>query len=165
MWGPGKTPEQIAAILSELATRQHTAMATRIDVECATAVQQLLPEAKYVHDATQAFARVTPQPHRYNPIARTVTYRHADCKVPKERLPGAVAVVAAGTSDLAVVEEVKAVAELMGCYCFKCDNIGLMWATFSRPFSSIIPSSGSPTVVWLGCTACCPNSIACAAQM
>ena len=49
-----------------------------------------------------------------------MTYRDTDCAVPKARLPGTVAVVAAGTSDLAVVEEVKAVAELMGCYCFKC---------------------------------------------
>lgn len=61
-----------------------------------------------------------PPPCRYNPVARTMTYRDTDCAVPKARLPGTVAVVAAGTSDLAVVEEVKAVAELMGCYCFKC---------------------------------------------
>lgn len=104
VWGPGKTPAQIAAILGELATRQHTAMATRIDAECAAAVQQLLPESKY------------------NPVARTLTYRDPACSLPKTRLPGTVAVVAAGTSDLAVVEEVKAVAELMGCYTFKCEH-------------------------------------------
>lgn len=101
VWGPGKTSEHIAAILRELATRQHTAMATRIEPTCAHDVQQLLPDAVY------------------NPVARTLTYRDPGCAVPKARLPGTVAVVAAGTSDLAVVEEVKAVAELMGCYCFK----------------------------------------------
>src|SRR5882724_8210215 len=46
--GQGKTPEQIAAILIELARGGSTVLATRVSPEAAAAVRAVLPEARHL---------------------------------------------------------------------------------------------------------------------
>jgi hypothetical protein len=102
VWAPGKQPEQIAQIMGALAATQHAVLATRVEPETYAAVRRHLPGVEY-HGA-----------------ARTLTLRSEGSDAPRTpRLPGSVAVVTAGTADLAVAEECRVVAEHMGAYVFK----------------------------------------------
>ncbi|MEM1057862.1 MAG: nickel pincer cofactor biosynthesis protein LarB [Verrucomicrobiota bacterium] len=95
VYGPGKTPAQLAAILTELHAREGFALATRVSPE----------QAAFVSDqpaTADAF---------YVAAARVLTLGR---RAPDPPLPGTVAVVAAGTSDLPVAEEARAVLEALG---------------------------------------------------
>jgi NCAIR mutase (PurE)-related protein len=87
----GKTPLQIVSILERLAAHHGNVLATRAWSEVAAAV-----EAAGI-------------PHRYHPDARVIVARPEQV----EEL-GLIAVVAAGTADLAVAEEASVVAEALG---------------------------------------------------
>lgn len=103
----GKTAEQTAAILASLAAAGETpALATRLDAGKAAAVARLLPDG----------AR-----WEYFPVARLG--RLGAPRPPSER--GAVAVVCAGTSDLAVAEEAAITAETFGCRVDRIYDVGV----------------------------------------
>lgn len=91
IFGEGKTAQQVVAIMRELHEKQGFALATRISSEKAKAVLAALPETIY-HD----------------------TARVLQLGEKTERLPGVVAVAAAGTSDLPVAEEARVVLEALG---------------------------------------------------
>ena len=88
---PGKTPEQIVAIVTRLAEHHTNILATRADAGVVAAV---------------AAAEL---PHAYHAAARLLIVR-------PERVEGVglVAVAAAGTADLPVAEEAVLVAEALG---------------------------------------------------
>ena len=94
VYGAGKTPGQIIAILSSLkSNRQLPALVTRIDAEKAAEVAKSLgPEFSYFPDAR---------------LGRLGAARAPDGL-------GSVVVAAAGTSDLPVAEEAALVAETLG---------------------------------------------------
>ena len=95
VWGPGKTPEQIAKIMLALRDRQSAVMATRVDPEVYERIRAIEPSIEY-----DAFARV-----------------HARGRVRRPPTPvvrGILAVLTAGTADLAVAEEAAITARLMG---------------------------------------------------
>jgi hypothetical protein len=103
VYGAGKTAEQIAAALRELARGQGAALATRVDAAKAAAVRALVPEAE-VHE-----------------LARVVTLG-----APTGRPPAApIAIVCAGTSDLPVAEEVALVAEFLGAPTVRISDVGV----------------------------------------
>ncbi|MFQ5521684.1 MAG: 1-(5-phosphoribosyl)-5-amino-4-imidazole-carboxylate carboxylase, partial [Candidatus Methylomirabilia bacterium] len=87
----GKTPEQVAAILSRLAESHDNVMATRASTEIARAVEE---------------ARLS---SLYYPEARIVV---VNPKPPQG--VGLIAVVSAGTSDQPVAEEAAVSAEVLG---------------------------------------------------
>ena len=91
VFGPGKTPEQAAALAVEIAGRSGRALVTRVDAAQAQAILAALPGAE--HD----------------PIARTVV------KAPGagERRTGIV-IVSAGTADQVVAREALATAHFLG---------------------------------------------------
>lgn len=90
----GKTADQVVGIARSIGAGGDTILATRADAEVAAAMCDAFPDA------------------RYNAIARTVVVTgHA----PPASLPGRVAVVSAGTSDLPVAEEARETAEALGC--------------------------------------------------
>ena len=89
---PGKTTGQICGIFDRLAKAGGNVLATRATPEVFKAVAAEHPAAEY-HEA-----------------ARAVTLRQGEQGEPS----GHVAVVAAGTSDLAVAEEARVTAEIMG---------------------------------------------------
>ncbi len=103
VYGASKTPEQIAAAMRELARVAGGAIATRVDAEKAAAVRALLPEV-VVH----ALARVL--------IVGTPPARPAAASI---------AVVCAGTSDLAVAEEAALVAEFLGAPVMRIHDVGV----------------------------------------
>ena len=88
---PGKTTEQVCEIFSRLAGTAEAVLATRADEAMFEAVAKGFPEAKY------------------EPLARAITLRKGPARQPM----GHVAIVAAGTSDLAVAEEARVTAEIM----------------------------------------------------
>ncbi len=87
----GKSPDQVAAIFTRCAASGVNVMATRATPVVFAAVRRSHPQAVF-HEA-----------------ARMITLRQR----PAEPAEGTVAVVAAGTSDLAVAEEARVTLELM----------------------------------------------------
>ncbi|PYO21706.1 MAG: 1-(5-phosphoribosyl)-5-amino-4-imidazole-carboxylate carboxylase, partial [Candidatus Rokuibacteriota bacterium] len=88
---PGKTPEQVVAILARLAHHHTNVIATRVGGDVATAV---------------AAAGL---PHAYHADARLVIVRPE-----RGEGVGLIVVAAAGTADLPVAEEAALVAETLG---------------------------------------------------
>ena len=99
----GKTPEQVAAIVRSLAGAGGQTLVTRADERHADAVRAACPDATW-----RAEAR-----------AVVVSRR------PPERVPGTVAVLSAGTSDLPVAEEAALTAELMGVTVRRLFDVGV----------------------------------------
>lgn len=103
VYGASKTPEQIAGAMRELARTAGCAIATRVDADKARLLMQLVPEAT-IHD----LARVA--------MIGRPTGRPAAAKI---------AVVCAGTSDLAVGEEAALVAEFLGAPVMRISDVGV----------------------------------------
>jgi pyridinium-3,5-biscarboxylic acid mononucleotide synthase len=103
VYGPGKTPEQIAIIAERIVAAGHNLLVTRTGVEAFDAVRQRLPTASF-HEQ-----------------ARTITLRAAP--LPDGR--GIILVVAAGTADLPVAEEAVVSAEIMGNRVDRLYDVGV----------------------------------------
>ncbi len=93
IYGPGKTPQQVARIGQAVARRGHALLATRLEPLAAAALLLALPKAEH------------------HVRARAVTLEGR----PPLKKRGLVAVLCAGTSDIPVAEEARLTAELMGC--------------------------------------------------
>src|SRR5262245_27747775 len=103
IFGPGKTPNQIAGIAERIVASGHSLLVTRTDRAAYDAVAERLAEAKF-HD-----------------LARTIT-------LPLGELPlgrGTILVTAAGTADLPVAEEAAVSAELMGNTVDRLYDVGV----------------------------------------
>src|SRR5579863_5989929 len=92
IFGPGKTPSQLAEIFSRLAKRKNNVLATRVSPEQVRAVKRKLRKAE-VHE-----------------LARAVTLTLDETNYGK----GKIVVVSAGTSDIPVAEEALVTAQIMG---------------------------------------------------
>jgi len=104
IYGPGKTPAQVAEIAAALVARPGGAvLLTRASPEQAAAALEAVPEA------------------RWSERARMVVLRAS------ERAVGAplIAVVAAGTSDLPVADEAATTAEAMGLRVQRITDVGV----------------------------------------
>jgi NCAIR mutase (PurE)-related protein len=103
VYGPGKTPEQVAEIVRRLRRAGQTVLVTRVGPDVHEVVRRVEPKA--VH----------------HPAARAIT-------VPSRRRsrarPGVV-VVTAGTADIPVAEEAALVAELMGNSVTRIVDVGV----------------------------------------
>lgn len=103
VYGPGKTEEQVAAIVSELLERSSgPVLVTRATRDQFDAVHRVVPEA------------------RYHPIAGLMVARPSD-----EGPQGVVAVVSAGTADLPVAEEAAITAEALGLKVERLADVGV----------------------------------------
>ncbi|MCT7953664.1 nickel pincer cofactor biosynthesis protein LarB [Laspinema palackyanum] len=93
IWGPGKTPEQIADIILSMREHHPVVMATRI--------------------APEVFAEIEDRVHGlyYYPTARICSTAIASATA---KYPGKIGILCAGTADLPVAEEAAIVAELSG---------------------------------------------------
>ena len=103
IYGPGKTPDQIAAISERIVAAGHNLLVTRIGPEAYEAVRQRLPAASF-HEQ-----------------ARTITLRTAE--LPSGR--GTILVAAAGTADIPVAEEAVVSAEIMGNSVDRLYDVGV----------------------------------------
>jgi len=103
IYGAGKTDEQVVEIFDCMVRHGGNVLATRVTDSAASAVVTLHPTSTY------------------NRIARTVSLRQQDLP----SLPGTIAVVCAGTSDLPVAEEAVVTAELLGHKVAKFYDVGV----------------------------------------
>jgi NCAIR mutase (PurE)-related protein len=103
VFGAGKTPEQIEAIVSRIAGRGQNVLVTRTVAEVHRLVAARHPAARF-HEA-----------------ARCLTVEVA----PPGPLPGRVAVLAAGTSDLPVAEEAAVTAAFYGATVDTIYDVGV----------------------------------------
>ncbi len=101
--GNGKTPEQIAEIVSSLAQRSNPVLVTKTGADAFDAVSKRTPEAQF------------------NQLAATIV---VPVKTPPVLLHG-VTVVTAGTADLPVAEEAAVTAELMGSQVIRVNDVGV----------------------------------------
>ncbi len=91
IYAEGKTPAQVADIFERMADRSDRVLATRADAAHADAVRQRLPDAEY-HET-----------------ARCIALK----KTESPRSKGVIAIVAAGTSDLPVLEEARVTCDML----------------------------------------------------
>ncbi len=103
VFGAGKTPEQIVAIVERILSRGQNVLVTRTTAEVHRRVAASHPGARY-HEA-----------------ARCLTVEIA----PPGPLPGRVAVVAAGTSDIPVAEEAAVTAAFHGAEVDRVYDVGV----------------------------------------
>jgi NCAIR mutase (PurE)-related protein len=103
IFGAGKTPEQVAAIVGRIAARGQRVLVTRTTAEVHRVVVAARPDAAW-HE-----------------VARCITVDSG----PRAALPGRIAVLAAGTSDLPVAEEAAVVAEFHGGTIERVYDVGV----------------------------------------
>ena len=90
IFGQNKTIEQIEGIVKYMLTRDNNILVTRVGIEVFETIKKLTTEALY------------------HPMARTISIRKKEGKKPETHI----AVVSAGTSDMAVSEEAAVTAEI-----------------------------------------------------
>jgi pyridinium-3,5-biscarboxylic acid mononucleotide synthase len=103
VYGGGKTPAQITAIVHRIAHRGQNVLVTRVGPDLLPPIQAAYPQAAY-HDPARCLS---------------VAVR------PVEPLPGRVAVLCAGTSDLPVAEEAAVTAEAHGATVDRVYDVGV----------------------------------------
>ncbi|MCL2339379.1 MAG: nickel pincer cofactor biosynthesis protein LarB [Actinomycetia bacterium] len=118
VFGQGKTPEQIAAILTTLSERNEVVLCTRASAEAAAAVQAVLPQANYVSACHLLFV------DRRSAELRLSGQSTAEI-LKAGRGQGQVLVCCAGTTDLPVAEEAALTAALMGSRVQLLADIGI----------------------------------------
>ncbi|BAZ79961.1 MAG: nickel pincer cofactor biosynthesis protein LarB [Sphaerospermopsis kisseleviana] len=104
IWGPGKTPEQIAQIMEVMRHRTSVVMATRIQPDVYSILQKKVRGLQYFE-----LARICAIiPHEIQP-----------------RFPGEIGIVSAGTADLPVAEEAAMTAQLYGFRVQRLWDVGV----------------------------------------
>ena len=103
IFGPGKTPQQIAAVAARLVKAGQALLVTRTDASAFAAVAAEIPDAAF------------------NPVARTITRPISNTP----RGKGTILLAAAGTADLPVAEEAAICAEVMGNDVDRLYNVGV----------------------------------------
>jgi len=103
VFGAGKTPEQILAIVDKITARGQRVLVTRTTAEVHARVAAVQPKARF-HEA-----------------ARCLTVETE----PAVPLPGRIAIAAAGTSDLPVAEEAAVTAEFHGAKIERIYDVGV----------------------------------------
>jgi NCAIR mutase (PurE)-related protein len=123
VFGQGKTPEQVAAIVQSLAGRGNPVLVTRTDRDAYHAVLEFSPRAEF-HEPAKAI--VVPD------------------DTSREAVEG-VLVMTAGTADLPVAEEAALTATLMGCPPERINDVGV--AGLHRLLSSLDVLRASRVIV------------------
>ncbi len=113
IYGEGKTLEQLEQIFSHLEKNESNVLATRVSKEAAEAVMGIYPNALY------------------NPLGRTLRIQRGQGK----ETEGYVALVAAGTSDLPVLEEAYETLQAFDIKAIKVVDVGV--AGIHRLFAKI----------------------------
>lgn len=119
----GKTTEQVKSIFEYMLTKDNNILATRANLEMYNAVKELYADAKY------------------NYIGRTITVE----KIKKVVTDSYIAIVSAGTSDCAVVEEAAETAKIFGNKIVVINDVGV--AGIHRLLSKLEIIRGAKVVI------------------
>ncbi|BAZ66125.1 putative phosphoribosylaminoimidazole carboxylase catalytic subunit [Fischerella sp. NIES-4106] len=138
IWGPGKTPDQIAQIMEVMRLRNPVVMATRITPEIYAALQPKVRDLRYYESARIcAIAPPTIEPS----------------------FPGTISILSAGTADLPVAEEAAVTAELSGFRVQRLWDVGV--AGIHRLLSNRqVISQASVLIVVAGMEGALPSVVA-----
>ncbi len=138
IWGPGKTPYQIAQIMEAMRLRNPVVMATRIEPEIYAALQPKVRDLRYYESARICAIA----PHTIEPI-----------------FPGTIGILSAGTADLPVAEEAAVTAELSGFRVQRLWDVGV--AGIHRLLSNRhVISQASVLIVVAGMEGALPSVVA-----
>ncbi len=107
IWGPGKTPQQIAQIIEAMRDRTSVIMATRIEPDVYAAVKAIVPD---VH---------------YYATARICALKSPENLTQSSSQIGVIGILSAGTADLPVAEEAAITAELCGFKVQRLWDVGV----------------------------------------
>jgi hypothetical protein len=113
VYGPGKTIEQLRAIVATLLKHGEQVLATRIDLQQAAGLLATFPEGRY-NDVGRTF-RVESAPSKSNEPS----------PVPSQKGRGHVSVISAGTGDLPVAEEARETLDWMGVAVTMIHDVGV----------------------------------------
>lgn len=119
----GKTTEQVQRIIEFMLTKDENILATRADAKMYEAVRGICADA------------------RYNPLGRVITIQKREEKLTDSYI----AIVAAGTSDLPVVEEAAETALILGNRIEKIVDVGV--AGIHRLFDKMDIIRGARVVI------------------
>ena len=119
----GKTADQVKAIVEFMLTKDNNILATRASEQMYEAVKKICPSA------------------RYNSLGRTITIRQREIELSESYI----AIVAAGTSDLAVVEEAAETAAILGNRVEKIVDVGV--AGIHRLFAHMAVIRGAKVLI------------------
>lgn len=103
IYGEGKTDGQVAQIAEYMSSTNQNVLITRANVSMYEAVKEKCPKAEY------------------NPLGKTIVIFNKEVELSKHHI----AIVAAGTSDLPVVEEAYDTARIMGNQVEKIIDVGV----------------------------------------
>ncbi len=104
IWGPGKTPAQIAQIMIAMSQGSSVVMATRIEPDVAEQLEEQVPGLIYY------------------PVARICALKTAE---PTIQYSGVISILTAGTADLPVAEEASVTAQLCGFQVQRLWDVGV----------------------------------------
>lgn len=104
----GKKPEWVAKLLLEMTKERGRAMATRVDQACIQKIKEVIPSEYNIQIYHEA---------------RIVTVSEPSFEA--VRTGGKVGLIAAGTADISVAEEVRISAEQMGCEVHYAYDVGI----------------------------------------
>ncbi len=119
----GKTVDQVKKIVEFMLTQGNNILATRANEEMYHAVKEICEDAKY------------------NPLGRTITIRMRE----ESLTDSYIAIVAAGTSDLPIVEEAAETAGIFGNRVEKVVDVGV--AGIHRLFAKLDIIRGAKVVI------------------
>ena len=119
----GKTVDQVRDIVKYMITKNSNILGTRASGEMYNAVKEICEEAEY------------------NKLGRTITIKKKD----QPQTESYIAIVAAGTSDLPVVEEAFETAKILGNKVIKITDVGV--AGIHRLFSRLDVIRGAKVVI------------------
>ncbi|MEM7245396.1 MAG: nickel pincer cofactor biosynthesis protein LarB [Acidobacteriota bacterium] len=119
VFGSGKSPEQVAAIVDRMRGHGTPVLVTRLSPEAHAACGEALDAGKG-------------GPGRYDPVSRTWLWNDGPIEITGE---GTIVVACAGTSDLPVAEEAAITAEAFGNRVERVVDVGV--AGIHRTFSSL----------------------------
>jgi len=111
IWGPGKTPDQIAQIMEAMRQRNPVVMATRIEPDVFAALETKVQGLRYYD-----LARICALAQLSEGIAPSTI---------EPQYPGTIGILSAGTADLAVAEEAAVTAELSGFRVQRLWDVGV----------------------------------------
>jgi NCAIR mutase (PurE)-related protein len=126
VFGPGKTIEQLRAIVALLVEHGERVLATRIDAEQAAGLLATFPSGRY--NAVARTFRVDGEERGVRSEERGARSEERDALSRHPLLDGAggrVAVITAGTGDLPVAEEARETLEWMGAAVTMIHDVGV----------------------------------------
>lgn len=123
IWGPGKTPDQIAQIIEVMRDRTTVVMATRIEPQVYTQLKEKVPDLQYY-----PMARICAlQGEKRSKGAEGAEGSEEEIPISysKSKITGIIGILCAGTADLPVAEEAAVTAELSGFRVQRLWDVGV----------------------------------------